>query len=740
VSIIEGTGMSRHISVTTILLAALIVLVSRTDAQWSQAKITSRQLAPPWLSTITATASYDNRHIAIDKKGNHWIYLIGDQTWYWRQSDFPSDIIDAEWPSANIVVILRSNGTLRAYRWPERTIQWEVDVQGTNRLTYNLGRYVCYSSEQVKVVHPTTLAVETTSWNKTVVAASYGPKGTTVLLEDGSLNVVQGESMTTTYISTKAPVQCGGMRGNLVAFASNREMGTIRMVNDEIDTIQIHNLPDGIVVERDEFLVTDSGTVIGTLMYDNTKFPLIIDAERHQRQNTWTRGDLRIPRAVSPRYVMLSWGYIFIIGNDASIRRLGYNTIDKSWVLNYQSVPSSGATVLDRIEREDGKLVSLLRCAPPYQPWEVQSTSAILRHSTSDTLESWATVPNQFSSGGRIVAVTDEQVILTSPAQTLAVDLTGVVTELFTDDPRCDHFRALNNKLYSLYAPAIISTNYGERWDSIELSKEKTIGGFLLTDSIWAVKTLVDDKPGTSAWFINRPNGEYVPVYRPMSPLHFYPDVRGGERCIVIDWSVSTGVTHGFYEYIDTDSTGKPVHQYEAVRIVSDPLFKVHIDVQRRRDTAIFFDVDRAISPTRMRLATYSADGSSSFDVIGLPVMERARVAHAYRPHPLVVVVTYDEGTEFTYDLRATSSLIESEAAAQDITIRLADDAHSIEVDAVVVDAYVTDYTGQHIPHRVERFGADTRVVFSSSLRRGVYAIRVVLENGSTYSALLMQP
>ncbi|HCN06078.1 MAG TPA: hypothetical protein DIS79_10705, partial [Bacteroidetes bacterium] len=232
----------------------------------------------------------------------------------------------------------------------------------------------------------------------------------------------------------EVPVLSGGIRGNIVAFASNLEMGTIRIMNDEVDTIQIIYLPTGVSIEQDEMFVSDSGTAVGTLVYDNTKYPLIIDNDRRYRQNTWLRGDLRIPRAVTPRYVMLSWGYIFIVGNDASIRRLGYNTIEESWVLNYQSLPKSNVTVLDRVEREDGRLVSLLKCPPPYQPWESQSTSALLRHSNVDSLESWTVVPTQFADGGRILAITDEQAILTSSSQTLAIDLRGVVTSLFSDD------------------------------------------------------------------------------------------------------------------------------------------------------------------------------------------------------------------------------------------------------------------------------------------------------------------
>lgn len=732
--------MRRGIRLALFIVATLFVLVSHADSQWSQAKITSRQLTPPWVSTITATASYDNRHIAIDQKGNHWLYLIGDQTWYWRASDFPTDVIDAEWPTANTLVVLRSNGKLRAYRWPERSIQWEVDVQGTNRLTYNYGRYVCYSTEQVKVVHPTTLAVETTSWSVSVVAASYGPKGTIVLLRDGTLNVVQGESMETTSVTMEVPVLSGGIRGNIVAFASNLEMGTIRIMNDEVDTIQIIYLPTGVSIEQDEMFVSDSGTAVGTLVYDNTKYPLIIDNDRRYRQNTWLRGDLRIPRAVTPRYVMLSWGYIFIVGNDASIRRLGYNTIEESWVLNYQSLPKSNVTVLDRVEREDGRLVSLLKCPPPYQPWESQSTSALLRHSNVDSLESWTVVPTQFADGGRILAITDEQAILTSSSQTLAIDLRGVVTSLFSDDPRCEHFRRFNNKLYSLYKPAIVSTNYGTTWDTLAVSIGNTIGGFFITDSMWAVKTLVDGKPGTSTWYIKRPQGEFVPVHGAMSPVGFYTDLRQGERCLVIDWSVPTGVTHGFYSFIERDSLGALRNRFEAEKVVSDPLFKVHVDVLRRPNETIIFDVDRAVNPTRMRVATYDIDGSSSYDVIGLPVMERARVAYASKPHPLVIVITFDDGTEFTYDLRNVSSTQYETSPERSEVIRLTEDSQSLEIFADVTDVHLVDYVGQSVMFTMQRYGNVTRITFSSPLRRGLYAVSFMSAQGERQSSVFMSP
>lgn len=731
--------MRRDITAAILVISALFTLTQHADAQWSKAKITSRSLASPWVSTITATASYDNRHIAIDQKGNHWIYLIGDQTWYWRESNFPSDVIDAEWPSANVVVVLRRNGMLRAYRWPERTIQWEVDVRGTDRLSYNYGRYICYSESLVKVVHPTNLTVETTSWNKDVVTASYSPKGTIVVLQDGTMSTVQGDSITSTSITKVAPVMAAGIRGNVVAYASDREMGTLRMVGDSLDTLQFHWLPAGVRVERDEMLVTDSGTAVGTLIYDNTKYPLIMDAERTQRQNTWLRGDLRIPRAIAPRYVMLSWGYIFIIGSDASIRRLGYNTIDKSWVLNYQSVPNSGISVIHRHLRADGRLVSLVRCLPPYQPAESQSSAALLRHSLGDTVESWTVVPSSVSSQGRIVAVTDNNAILTSQGQTIEVDLDGMVTELFSDDPRCEHLRSYGDKLYSLYAPAVVSSDAARTWDSIPVPNEYAVGGFMLSDSMWAVRTLVDGKSGTSAWYMNRPNGEFVPIRIRTSPLSFHADLRGGERCLIIDWSSSEGVCHIFSEFMLNDKQGSPLNQYDYETYFAESLYKVHVGVMKDDKEIVVFDVDRAISPTRLRTVTYVADGPMSYDVVGLPVMEKARIVHAYKPHPLVVVITYDEGTEFTYDLRSSTSIVKKRVE-NDVAIRVSDDAQHIEIDADIHAAHVVDYIGQNVAHTIERSDVTSRITFGSRLRGGVYAVSFVLTNGTTQSAVFLCP
>lgn len=723
-----------------LFVTTLFVLVSQANSQWSKAKITSKQLTPPWVSPIAATASYDNRHIAIDRKGNYWIYLIADETWYWRASDFPTDIIDAEWPSANTLAVLRSNGTLRVYRWPERTIQWEVDVEGTERLTYNYGRFVCYSSNLVKVVHPSTLTVETTTWNTVVVAASYMPNGPIVLLDDGTVNVVREQSMVTTSVTTEVPVVAGGIKGNVLAYASNTEMGTLRLGDQTIDTLQIHALPNGIRIERDKMLVTDSGSVLGTLTYNNTKYPLIIDNERKKRQSTWTRGDLRIPRATSPRYAMLSWGYIFIVGDDASIRRLGFNTIDSAWVLNYQSVPSTGVTVLDRTVLEDGKLISLLRCAPPYQPWQTQSISTLLRHAKSDSVESWTIVPNQFVSGGRIVAVTDDGAILTSTTQTVAVDLQGVVTEMFSNDPRCSHIRRYKNNLYAMYEPPIVSKDLGKTWDSVPVPLEDVIGGFFLTDTRWTVKTLVDGKPGTSAWYINFPDGEYSPVSDVMSPISFFSDSDHGETCLVIDWSFNTGVAHSFYQYVDKDANGAPKRSYEIAERHSVATYKIHIGVQQQSNTFTVFDVDRSVSPTRMHITSYSRQEMPYREVIGLPVMESARVAHAYMPHPNVIVITYDDGTEFTYDLRATSSTVESDTHVNSDVLRRTEDGTGVEIDADVAEAYVVDYTGQQIPHSLDLHGLGTRIVFGSHVRRGVYAVRVVLRDGSVRSSFFMFP